>query len=142
SPFGLLEELLAPDPWRILLSCILLNKTSRRQVDAVLAELLAMLPNATAAAAADPVAIEPVIRPLGLHEKRSRAIVRFSREFLARSWRSPRELHFVGQYGEDAYNIFCVPGGWQQAAEPHDHALNWYVDFCRGNAAFLGPEAV
>ena len=40
SPFGLLEELTWSDPWRLLLTCILLNRTTRRQVDPVLSELL------------------------------------------------------------------------------------------------------
>ena len=37
SPYGLLEELLWDRPWRLLLCCILLNQTSRAQVDPVLA---------------------------------------------------------------------------------------------------------
>ena len=28
SPFGLIEEVLYQDPWRLLLACMLLNKTS------------------------------------------------------------------------------------------------------------------
>ena len=32
SPFGLIEEVLYEDPWRLLLACILLMKTSGRQV--------------------------------------------------------------------------------------------------------------
>ena len=32
SPFGLIEEELYDDPWRLLLACLLLNKTSGRQV--------------------------------------------------------------------------------------------------------------
>lgn len=32
SPFGLIEELLCDDPWKILLGCIMLNQTRRSQV--------------------------------------------------------------------------------------------------------------
>lgn len=32
SPFGLIEEVLYQDPWRLLLACMLLNKTSGRAV--------------------------------------------------------------------------------------------------------------
>lgn len=32
SPFGLIEEELYSDPWRLLIACILLNKTSITQV--------------------------------------------------------------------------------------------------------------
>lgn len=32
SPFGLIEELLADDPWKLLIGCIMLNQTTRSQV--------------------------------------------------------------------------------------------------------------
>jgi methyl-CpG-binding domain protein 4 len=32
SPFGLLEEELWQQPWRLLLGCLLLNKTTSKQV--------------------------------------------------------------------------------------------------------------
>lgn len=32
SPFGLIEELLTDDPWKLLLGCIMLNQTTRSQV--------------------------------------------------------------------------------------------------------------
>lgn len=32
SPFGLIEELLAEDPWKLLVGCIMLNQTTRSQV--------------------------------------------------------------------------------------------------------------
>lgn len=32
SPFGLIEELLTDDPWKMLLGCIMLNQTTRSQV--------------------------------------------------------------------------------------------------------------
>lgn len=32
SPFGLIEEILADDPWKLLIGCIMLNQTTRSQV--------------------------------------------------------------------------------------------------------------
>lgn len=32
SPFGLIEEQLYPDPWKLLLACLLLNKTTAQAV--------------------------------------------------------------------------------------------------------------
>lgn len=32
SPFGIIEELLTDDPWKLLLVCIMLNQTTRSQV--------------------------------------------------------------------------------------------------------------
>lgn len=82
TPLGLLEEMFASNPWRLLLSTIMLNRTSRLQVDAVLYRFLQRWPDAYSAANADAKEISAVIEPLGLYHKRSAAIVRFSKEYL------------------------------------------------------------
>jgi len=46
SPFGLLEELFVDDPWKLLISTIFLNRTTRVQVDAVLCSFLQRWPTA------------------------------------------------------------------------------------------------
>ena len=131
SPIGLLEELLWDRPWALLLSCILLNQTTRRQVDPVLARLLRAYPDAAAMAAAEPADVEVLLRPLGLHRRRAQTLVAFSRAFLEGTWRSPLELPGIGPYAADAYAIFCT-GRWRESeCEPRDHALRWYVDYLR-----------
>jgi len=130
SPFGLLEELFWDRPWALLLCCILLNQTTRRQVDPVLANLFAAYPDALALAAAEPETLEPLLRPLGLHRQRSRSIVAFSRAFAAGGWVRPEELPGVGKYGGDAHAIFCL--GRYRETEPKDHALNWYCAWLVG----------
>lgn len=82
TPLGLLEELFCDDPWQLLISAILLNRTSRVQVDAALFEFLRQWPNAAAAAKADPEIMSLVIKPLGLRNRRARGIIRFSTEYL------------------------------------------------------------
>ena len=82
TPLGLLEELFCEQPWRLLISAILLNRTSRIQVDTTFFEFLRRWPNATAAAQADPEEMSSVIQPLGLRNKRARGIIRFSKEYL------------------------------------------------------------
>uniref|UniRef100_A0A7S4S475 HhH-GPD domain-containing protein n=1 Tax=Ditylum brightwellii TaxID=49249 RepID=A0A7S4S475_9STRA len=82
SPFGLLEEIFTSDPWRLLLTTILLNKTSRSQVDPVLLAFFQLCPDAESAAKGDAEQISELITPLGLMHKRSRAIIRFSKEYL------------------------------------------------------------
>lgn len=129
SPFGLIEELLWDRPWALLLCCILLNQTSRVQVDPVLARLLGRFPDAASLAAADASALEEILRPLGLHRKRSVAVIAFSAAFLKGEWRRPEELPGIGRYASDAHQIFCE-GRWREA-QPHDHALRWYVEWMR-----------
>ena len=36
SPVGLIQEELWPDEWKILISCLMLNQTTRKQVDKVI----------------------------------------------------------------------------------------------------------
>jgi hypothetical protein len=82
SPLGLLEELFGNDPWQLLLSAILLNRTGRVQVDTVMFAFLEEWPSAQAAAQADAVRMAQVLRPLGIRYRRSAGIIRFSREYL------------------------------------------------------------
>ncbi|KAK9823023.1 hypothetical protein WJX81_008257 [Elliptochloris bilobata] len=124
SPFGLVEEELYGDPWRLLVACILLNKTSITQVRAVIWRLFELAPTPAALAAADPAAIRAIIEPLGLAPKRVPMLQRFSREYLDKDWHNPTELHGVGQYGADAYFIFCR-GAWRAVA-PADKDLARY----------------
>ena len=128
SPFGLLEELLWDRPWALLWSCILLNQTTRRQVDPVLCRLLREWPDAAAAAAADAAAVEAVVRPLGLHRRRSRTIIAFSKAFLEDSWTRADDLPGVGEYGAAAEAIFCRG---DRSTKPCDHALALYLRWWR-----------
>ena len=129
SPYGLLEELLWDRPWRLLLACILLNQTSRAQVDPVLARLLDRFPDAPTLAGADATHVEEMLRPLGLHRRRARTLLDLSAAFLKGTWRRAEELPGIGQYAADAYAIFCE-GRWRET-EPQDHALRWYTEWLR-----------
>ena len=129
SPFGLLEELMWDRPWALLVCCILLNQTTRAQVDPILARLLSSFPDAASLAAANVSAVEEILRPLGLHRRRARTLVTLSEEFLKGRWRQPEELPGIGKYASDAHELFCC-GRWREV-EPQDHALRWYVDWLR-----------
>lgn len=129
SPLGLLEEVLWDRPWALLLCCILLNQTSRAQVDPVLARLLAAFPDAASLASADVAQIEELLRPLGLHRRRARTLIAFSAAFLKGEWRKPEDLPGIGRYGSEAHELFCR-GQWREL-EPQDHALRWYIDWIR-----------
>eukprot|EP00752_Nemacystus_decipiens_P003106 g2877.t1 len=130
SPFGLIEELLADDPWKLLIGCIMLNQTTRSQMDKVLSEFLERFPSAKDAAAASVEEITQVVAPLGLQERRPVAIVRFSQEYLSKSWNNTEELYWVGKYASDAHRIF-IERKWREV-QPNDHALNWWVEWMRG----------
>lgn len=130
SPFGLIEELFWDRPWALLLCCVLLNQTRRRQVDLVLSSLLRRFPDAASLAAAAPSSMEPLLRSLGLHKQRARVVVALSAAYMAGSWDRVEELPGVGRYAADAHAIFCE--GKYRETQPADHALNWYRDWLMG----------
>lgn len=118
----------AHDPWRVLACCILLNRTGRKQVRAVLDEFFRRWPDAGSCAAADPAEVAEVTRTLGMYNRRSAAIKRFSREFLDKRWTDPRELHGIGRYGWEAHEIVCKGN---TSVEATDKVLARYLEYVR-----------
>jgi len=131
SPYGLLEEELFNDPWKLLVACMLLNKTTATQVRGVIWDLFKMFPTPEAALAADASHIRELIKPLGMFRRRALAIQRLSEDYLKRDWREATELYGVGPYGSDAYRIFCR-GEWREV-EPEDKDLKRYKDWLERN---------
>ncbi|XP_059624531.1 uncharacterized protein LOC132267380 isoform X2 [Cornus florida] len=136
SPFGLLQEDHAHDPWRVIVICMLLNRTTGLQAGRVILELFTLCPNAKIATKVATKEIEKVICTLGLQKKRAVMIQRFSCEYLGESWTHITQLHGVGKYAADAYAIFCT-GKWD-GVRPMDHMLTKYWEFLRGNNVTLG----
>ncbi|KAM6977823.1 methyl-CpG-binding domain protein 4 [Aplochiton taeniatus] len=136
SPFNLVQETLFPDPWKLLVATIFLNKTSGKVALPVLWKFFELYPSAEVTRQADWKPISELMKPLGLYELRSKTIIRFSEEYLTKEWRYPIELHGIGKYGNDAYRIFCV-GEWRQV-NPQDHKLNKYHTWLKENHESLG----
>ncbi|KAK9723476.1 hypothetical protein RND81_05G001200 [Saponaria officinalis] len=138
SPYELLQEDHAHDPWRVLVICMLLNITTGPQVKKVLSLFFRRWPNAEAAASANEIEISVVIASLGLHWKRSAMIRRFSSEYLSDDWTHVTQLHGIGKYAADAYAIFCN-GMWDQVT-PTDHMLKYYWKFLHKHRGFWKPR--
>ncbi|CAH2051992.1 unnamed protein product [Thlaspi arvense] len=129
SPCNLLQEDHWHDPWRVLVICMLLNKTSGAQTRRVISDLFALCPNAKTATEVEEKEIEILIKPLGLQKKRAKMMQLFSFEYLQESWTHVTQLYGVGKYAADAYGIFCN-GKWD-CVRPDDHMLNYYWEFLR-----------
>lgn len=127
SPFGLIEEVLYHDPWKLLMACMLLNKTSGRAVRKILWELLRLIPDAEAARHVNVTKVQELIYPLGLSTKRAVMLKRFSEDYLDKQWTDPLELHGIGQYAADAYFMFCR-GCWREV-HPADKDLLKYSNW-------------
>jgi methyl-CpG-binding domain protein 4 len=78
---------------------------------------------------ADPILLAKILKPLGLYNRRSKSMIRFSKEYLNSEWQLPSELYGCGKYADDCYKVFCL-GNWQDV-NPTDHALNDYVDWMK-----------
>ncbi len=136
SPFNLIQESLYHDPWKLLVATIFLNKTGNKVALPALWQFFEKWDSAERCVEADPTEIEDVIKRLGLQEKRSKILIRFSREYLTKDWRYPIELHGVGKYGNDSFRIFCV-GEWREVT-PSDHKLSDYHQWLTENQVELG----
>ncbi|KAL7123598.1 hypothetical protein ACP275_01G115100 [Erythranthe tilingii] len=131
SPFNLLQEDHAFDPWRVLVICMLLNMTTGLQVGRVLSNFFELCPNAKTATEVACEDIQEIIRSLGLHQKRAMGIQRFSQEYLNGIWTHVTQLPGIGKYAADAYAIFCT-GKWERV-RPIDHMLVKYWEFLCDN---------
>tara|TARA_B100001123_G_scaffold342540_1_gene388682 strand:+ start:6164 stop:6598 length:435 start_codon:yes stop_codon:yes gene_type:complete len=129
SPHGLIQETLWPDEWRILVSCLLLNMTTRRQVDRVIDQLFHLYPGPVSMSMAKDEDLHAIIKPLGLANKRVKTLKRFSTEYLEKDWASPLELYGCGKYANDTWRIFCQ-GEWRETT-PDDHALTNYHNYLK-----------
>ncbi|KAL4226094.1 Methyl-CpG-binding domain protein 4 [Mactra antiquata] len=135
SPYNLVQESLFHDPWKLLVATIFLNRTTGSAAIPLLWKFLNKWPNPDVARKGDPVAMARILQPLGLHEKRAHTIIRFSNEYLTKSWKYPIELYGIGKYGNDSYRIFCL-NEWKQV-RPDDHKLNLYHSWLTDNADSL-----
>jgi hypothetical protein len=156
SPFGLLEELFVDDPGRLLLSTILLNRTTRRQVDTVMHEFLLQWPECGAVLndfeTRDDANLQmaAVLQPLGMNLRRTAGILRFCQDYQKiimavatefgvepdrAAFRLSKDqivqLFHCGAYASNAYRIFI-----QRCCDfdPGDHALTMYAEYQNGAA--------
>lgn len=124
SPYSLIQEDLWPDKWLVLVSCMMLNCTTRKQVEKVLPDFVNTWPTASDFMSASDEDVVSLIRPLGFANRRTKNLKRMTEHFVAGPWEDPRELPGVGEYAARAYEIFCM--GIIGDEPPVDHALVQY----------------
>jgi methyl-CpG-binding domain protein 4 len=130
SPYNLLQEIYREDPWKVMVCCILLNQTTRKQVDKIRKELFETWPDSLAMSQANQESLSDLIRPLGFYNRRAKTLIRFSTEWNERAWENPIELHGIGEYGQDSWKIF-IQG--QIVEDPSDHVLKDYIKWKKQN---------
>jgi methyl-CpG-binding domain protein 4 len=131
SPYLLLQEIYHEHPWRMLVCCIFLNCTSRKQVDRVRDRFFELYPSPKEAVAADPEEMASILAPLGFRNRRTQTLIRFSTSWLTPGWSEPKELYGIGKYGQDSWEIFQKDN---LEVESTDGVLNKYLDWARTQA--------
>ena len=126
SPYGLLQEQLNRDPWKIFVCCIFCNLTKRFTAEPFFWEVLKRWPTPDDLSNADFDELLNLIKPLGLSRRRANALKRMSYEYIHNDWKDkPSSLYGIGKYAEDAYYLFCTDK-WRDLS-PKDGALvNYY----------------
>ena len=141
--FGLVQEKLCRDPFRLLIAVIFLNKTKGSVAMPVFYELMEMYPTPTDLAAARHQDIVDVIQHLGLQNQRAKKCIAFAQEWLENppvKGKRYRRLHYPNKAdGKDisvkespidddderiAYEVSHLPG-------IGDYAIDSWRIFCR-----------
>lgn len=127
SPYSLIQEDLWPDRWLILVSCMMLNCTQRKQVERVLPEFIRRWPTPQAFLAASPQDVVDLCKLLGFATRRTVNLIMMTEHYLNEPWSDVRELPGVGEYAARAYEIFCLSKLGD--SPPKDHALVQYWEW-------------
>ena len=127
SPLGLVQERVSRSrhfPWRVLVCCALLNRTTKEQARPALSAFFAWWPTPEYFALTGPTyaALRNLLAPLGLVNRRRELLIRMTDDYLAGA--SPYECFGVGEYARDALDLFCAGEVFAGAA---DHYLAGYA---------------
>jgi hypothetical protein len=106
---------------------MLLNCTSRKQVEKVLPEFIRRWPNPASFLEADRGDVAALCRPLGFAQRRTNNLVKMTTHYLTAPWDHARELPGIGVYAARAWEIFCRSKLGDEP--PKDHALSTYWEW-------------
>lgn len=136
SPLLLAQEFVRKQPWRLLVVCILLNRTDgMKQVKPVLADFFDEWPTPERFIDAPPEDIRRFLKPLGFKNIRYDRLYDMSCDWLAGKRPPNDKLHGVGTYAIESYQIFV--GGYL-VEDPHDKELKAYVKWAKNEEADNG----
>ena len=97
----LLQEVYACDEWKMLVCCMLLNLTNRKQVDTVREELFDKYKTPYQMKDAVHPELAEILKPLGLYNTRADRLIKMSEGYV-NGFKSVDELHGIGQYAKDS----------------------------------------
>lgn len=140
--FGLIQEQLAHDPFRLLIATIFLNRTRGGVAIPVLFQVFERYPTVEAMAGADPSELVSMIRGLGFQNQRAKKCIGLAQTWLAQppvKGRRYRQLHYPRKLdGRDISRDECIDDedprvAWEVAHLPGvgAYSLDSWRIFCR-----------
>jgi len=106
SPYGLIQEDLWPDEWKCLVTCMMLNCTTRKQIEKIVPEFFKRWTDPQTFLGADPVVVADLITPLGFQNRRTQRLFEMTKAYLAGGWNHVSELPGIGDYAARSWEIF------------------------------------
>ena len=91
--------------WQHMVGVICLNLTHRKQVKELLPKLFKRYPNPKSYLRGRLKTQQEMLKPLGMHEVRSKRLRKMSEDFLTWNGEEASDLHGIGKYGSDSYKI-------------------------------------
>ena len=119
----LLQEIYQPDGWKMLVCCMLLNLTNRKQVDTIRDELFERYPTPKDMMKANQSELAELLKPLGLYNRRAKSLKKMSEGYVE-GFKSVDELYGIGQYAKDSWEIFQNNN---RKVNPTDKVLQEYL---------------
>lgn len=114
---------LRQDPWRVIVSCIMLNQSGGHQVRDPLSSIFERWPVSYAFLTARRDDVESIMRPAGLGRIKAIRALMMTRDWCSGE-REVGRLYGCGQYAADAVEIFC---NRKMVRAPSDNFLALWV---------------
>tara|TARA_R100001126_G_C4795834_1_gene134318 strand:+ start:307 stop:726 length:420 start_codon:yes stop_codon:yes gene_type:complete len=119
----LLQEIYQDDGWKMLVCCMCVNVTNRKQVDIVKDELFSKYPTPKDMMKAKHSDLVNIIKPLGLYNTRAERLIKMSEGYV-NGFNDVTELYGIGQYAKDSWEIFQLGN---HNVKPRDLVLQEYL---------------
>jgi len=120
------QQIKAPyKKWKHMVAVMCLNLTYRKQVKEVLPKLFQKYPNPVAFIRGRHKTQENLLKPLGMWKVRTKRLRNMSVEYLSWDGKEASDLHGIGKYGSDSYQIFFMN---HIPPDVKDKELKKYID--------------
>lgn len=118
----LIQEDYQYDVWKSMVCCLMLNQTSRKQLDKMINGFFELYPTPERFIACDKSVVLELIRPLGLFNRRFDSLLKFSIDFLTK-FKNTGDISScfgIGKYAENCYRLLHLK---DLSVEPTDKEL-------------------